>query len=169
MSNKNQRGSARRLPKSAAQPPRSTKTPNRPSVSTGTTSIPIIDPTDTKTWAYINSQASDQDRVIAVKNPEGRYCHPACADAREILRPRSRPVPPTVHARIVNKVAASGGMICVLCNTFIVSPSNTRGKERAKAMWEKANESYLKGDITEAEWLAAAKRFASARTVDNED
>jgi hypothetical protein len=36
-------------------------------------------------------------------------------------------------------------------------------------MWEKANESYLKGDITEAEWLAAAKRFASARTVDNED
>lgn len=168
MSNKNQRGNSRRLPKAASQPPRSAKTPSRPAPGLNTTSLPIIDSTDTKTWAYFNSQASDQDRVIAIKNPEGRYCHPACADAREILHPKSRPAPATVRASLVNKVAASGGMLCVLCNTFIVSPSNTRGKERAKAMWEKANEAYLKGEISEAAWLAAAKRFASARTVDND-
>lgn len=171
MSNKQPKGRGRtpRPAASAAPLPRASRTPIKPGVSTATSAIPIVKPEDKKTWAYWNSKVSDQDRVIAVKNPEGRYCHPACADKADILRPTSRPAPPKIHARMASKVASSGGMLCILCNTFIVAPANTRGKERAKSMWEKANAAYLKGEITEAQWLAAAKRFASSRSDDDEN
>lgn len=167
MSNRTPRGKGR-APRSTSVPPApiprsSSRTPVKPGVSTATSAIPVVGQNDKKTWAFYNSKVSDQDRVIAVKNPEGRYCHPACADKLQILKPTSRPAPPKVHARMATKVASSGGMLCVICNTFIVPPANTRGIERARAMWEKANAAYLKGEITEAQWLEAAKRFASSR------
>lgn len=169
MSNKPQRGKSTRPSRTVAPSivPRSTPMPSRPfSSGPRTSAITIIDESDRKTWAYKNSKASDQDRVIAIRNPEGRYCHPSCADSKGILKPTSRPMPPTIHARMASKVASSGGMLCILCNTFIVPPTTTRGKERAKTMWEKANTAYLKGEITESEWLVAAKRFASSKNED---
>ncbi len=166
MSNKQRGGKPRSnlRPAIPATPPKATAAPRKPFTSGPmTTSIPIIDAEDKKTWAYRNLKASDQDRVIAIRNPEGRYCHPACADQRGILKPTSRPMPPMVHARMATKIASSGGMLCILCNTFIVPPATTRGKERAQAMWDKANSAYLKGEMSEQEWLAAAKRFASSK------
>lgn len=117
-----------------------------------------------KTWADYNERARHDDRVLGIQTPEGRYVHASCADMVHQYLP-GRPMPQTVMVHMISKVAASGGLVCVLCDTFIVPPRNKRGIERAEAAWLKANESFHAGRLTYEEWLVAAQRYASSRVT----
>lgn len=115
-----------------------------------------------KTWAQYNDQCLHQDRVIAVKLPdEGRYVHSSCADEASILPPGSKPAPATIPTHMLTRVASSGGLICSRCNTFIVPPTTRRGIDKAEADWDKANESYKKGEMASEAFRAATERYIS--------
>lgn len=115
-------------------------------------------------WDAKNSRMSDQHRVIAVRTNEGRYCHPACADAAKMYPPSKTADDALVFAHMANRVAASGGMLCLLCDTFIVPPSNRRDIMRAEIAWEKANKAYKEGKLSKEDLAAAKRRFMSAAT-----
>ncbi len=115
-------------------------------------------------WEARNGRASDQNRVIAVRTNEGRYCHTSCADASKQYSPSKVSEDALVFAHMANRVAASGGMLCLLCNTFIVPPSNRRDILRAEMAWEKANLAFKEGKISKEDLLAAKRRFLSAAT-----
>lgn len=115
-------------------------------------------------WESHNSRASDQNRVIAIRTVEGRYCHAACADVNKKYVPSKTSTNDLVLAHMVSRIAASGGMLCVMCDTFIVPPSNRRDILRAELMWEKANKLHKEGKITKEELAAAKRRFMSAAT-----
>jgi hypothetical protein len=116
-----------------------------------------------RTWAAWNNKVGDQDRVIAVKSPEGRYIHSSCSDATNVNSPATLPFPVCVPANMAAKLAAAGGLLCAHCNTFIVAPVNKRGVEKAEGDWERANRSYTDGKLSKEAFLAAAQRFASSR------
>ena len=118
-------------------------------------------------WEARNGRASDQNRVIAIRTKEGRYCHTACADSMKSYPPSKTSSDDLVFAHIANRIAASGGMLCLLCDTFIVPPSNRRDILRAEMAWEKANTAYKEGKISKEELAAAKRRFLSAATKNN--
>lgn len=115
-------------------------------------------------WETHNTKASDQNRVIAIRTVEGRYCHAACADLNKKYNPSKTSTNDLVLAHMVSRIAASGGMLCLMCDTFIVPPSNRRDILRAELMWEKANKAYKEGKINREELAAAKRRFMSAAT-----
>ena len=115
-------------------------------------------------WESRNGRAIDQNRVIAVRTKEGRYCHTTCADAGKLYTPSKTADDELVFAHMANRIAASGGMLCLLCDTFIVPPSNRRDILRAEMTWEKANKAYKEGKISKEDLAAAKRRFMSAAT-----
>lgn len=116
-----------------------------------------------RTWSDYNDRVSDQDRVIGVRTPEGRYVHSTCADQAKILPPTSKPLPPTVLAYAATRYASNGGLLCTICKTYIVPPTSKKGQEKAQTVWEKANQAYIEGKITKEQWLAAVARYASSK------
>lgn len=115
------------------------------------------------TWKAYNQKQADMDRIIAVKTPEGRYIHTACADELGAPLPDTKPAAPVVPAHLAAKIASSGGYMCAKCNTFIVPPANKAGKEKAEADFKKAYRLFVAGNLTREQWMAAAERFASSR------
>lgn len=115
-------------------------------------------------WEARNSRASDQNRVISIRTKEGRYIHANCADVDKVYPPSKTSDNDLVFAHLANRIAASGGMLCLLCNTFIVPPSNRRDILRAEMAWEKANNAYKEGKISKEDLAAAKRRFMSAAT-----
>jgi len=115
-------------------------------------------------WATHNGKASDQNRIIAVRNPDGRYCHSTCADSNKLYVPSKTKTADLVLAHMVSRISYSGGMLCVLCDTFIVPPANRRDILRAELMWEKATKDHKEGRITKEDLAVAKRRFMSAAT-----
>lgn len=115
-------------------------------------------------WETHNSKASDQNRVVAIRTVEGRYTHAACADLSKEYIPSKTPVNDLVLAHMASRIAYSGGMLCLNCDTFIVPPANRRDILRAELMWEKANKAFKAGQISKEDLAAAKRRFMSAAT-----
>lgn len=152
----------RRVAPPLLRPAAPTSSPGAPKLPGTTTSVTGSSKGRVKTWADYNNRVSDQERVIGVKNSDGRYVHPSCADQARILPPTSKPVPVTIVAYAVNRYASSGGLLCGKCNVYIVPPTSKKGVEKAQTDWEKANQAFLEGKITKEQWLAAVARFASS-------
>jgi hypothetical protein len=143
-------------------PPKPVAPPKPVVVPTGLNSPRRGRPADN--WEARNSRASDQNRVIAVRTKEGRYSHSSCADNAKLYAPSKTSDDDLVFAHLANRIAASGGMLCILCDTFIVPPSNRRDILRAEMAWEKANKAYKEGKLSKEDLAAAKRRFMSAAT-----
>lgn len=139
-------------------PPKPVAPPAPP--KSGTTSLKKGRPADN--WETHNNRVSDQNRIIAIRTIEGRYCHAACADLAKKYAPSKAPQKDLVLAHMVSRIAYSGGMLCLSCDTFIVPPANRRDILRAEMMWEKASKAYKEGKISKEELAAAKRRFMSA-------
>lgn len=113
-------------------------------------------------WDVHNAKASDQNRVIATRNEEGRYSHSACIDLHKTSSPSKTNVVDLVLAHMVSRISYSGGMLCILCDTYIVPPANRRDILRAELTWERAMKAFKDNKITKEDLAAAKRRFLSA-------
>jgi hypothetical protein len=113
-------------------------------------------------WETHNLKTSDQNRVIAIRNKEGRYSHSDCSDTNKSSSPSKTDSNDLVLALMASRISYSGGMLCVLCDTYIVPPANRRDILRAEVAWERAANAFKEGKINKEDLAAAKRRFLSA-------
>lgn len=113
-------------------------------------------------WDTHNSKLGDQNRVVATRNKEGRYSHAACSDLNKLSPPSSTNSKDLVVAHMVRRISYSGGMLCIICDTFIIPPANRRDILRAELTWERATKAFSEGRIDKEDLAAAKRRFISA-------
>lgn len=105
----------------------------------------------------------EKDRVIAVKDPAGRWIHSACADTLGTCPPSKNPFPDTISAGLASRIAAAGGSRCEQCSSYIVAPVKKAATVDPEKAWQLAHEQFLAGKITADAFIAAAQAFARSR------